>query len=133
MQLFKFVYWSIGEFVVLFLMSRTGYMKPKSRSAHPTPNFANPECFVCLLFEYFFQIKVLNWYQNKPKNDSISRYIKKKKPLCNNLNRGNWNSGFVKLGFWWAERDTELVPWNLLFALILKIYLRIKIDYKMQI
>ena len=31
-----------------------------SRSAHRTPNFTNPEYFVCLLFEYFFQIKVLN-------------------------------------------------------------------------
>ena len=31
-----------------------------SRSAHRTPNFMNPEYFVCLLFEYFFQIKVLN-------------------------------------------------------------------------
>ena len=30
------------------------------RSAHQTPNFTNPEYFVCLLFEYFFQIKVLN-------------------------------------------------------------------------
>ena len=29
-----------------------------SRSAHQTPNFTNPEYFVCLLFEYFFQIKV---------------------------------------------------------------------------
>ena len=24
------------------------------------PNFTNPEYFVCLIFEYFFQIKVLN-------------------------------------------------------------------------
>ena len=31
-----------------------------SRSAHRTPNFMNPEYFVCLRFEYFFQIKVLN-------------------------------------------------------------------------
>ena len=31
-----------------------------SRSAHRTPNFTNPEYFVCLLFEYCFQIKVLN-------------------------------------------------------------------------
>ena len=31
-----------------------------SRSAHRTPNFTNPEFFVYLLFEYFFQIKVLN-------------------------------------------------------------------------
>ena len=31
-----------------------------SRSAHRTPNFTNPEYFGYLLFEYFFQIKVLN-------------------------------------------------------------------------
>ena len=31
-----------------------------SRSAHRTPNFTNPEFFVYLLFEHFFQIKVLN-------------------------------------------------------------------------
>ena len=39
-----------------------------TRSAHRTPNFTNPKYFVCLLFEYFFQIKVLNSYQNTPKN-----------------------------------------------------------------
>ena len=37
----------------------------------------NPEFFVYLLFEYFFQIKVLNQYQNTPKNANITRYIKK--------------------------------------------------------
>ena len=31
--------------------------KQLSRSAHRTPNFTNPKHFVCLLFEYFFQIK----------------------------------------------------------------------------
>ena len=31
-----------------------------SRSAHHTPNFTNPDFFVYLLFEYSFQIKVLN-------------------------------------------------------------------------
>ena len=36
-------------------------------SAHWAPNFTNPKYFVCLLFEYFFQIKVLNQYQNTPK------------------------------------------------------------------
>ena len=47
-----------------------------SRSAHQTPNFTNPEYFVYLLFEYFFQIKVLDEYQNTPKNANITRYIK---------------------------------------------------------
>ena len=50
-----------------------------SCSAHRTPNFTNPEYFVCLLFEYFFQIKVLNQYQNTPINANVTRYIKKKK------------------------------------------------------
>ena len=31
-----------------------------SRSVHRTPNYTNSEYFFCLLFEYFFQIKVLN-------------------------------------------------------------------------
>ena len=35
----------------------------------------------------------------------LTRYIKKKKTLCNTLSWGNWNSGFVKLGVWWAEQD----------------------------
>ena len=39
-----------------------------SCSAHRTPNFTNPEYFVCLLLEYFFQIEFLNSYQNTPKN-----------------------------------------------------------------
>ena len=76
-----------------------------SRSAYRIPNFTNPKFFVCLLFEYFFQIKVLNWYQNTPKNANITPYIEKKKTLCNTLNWGNWNSGFVKLDVRWAERD----------------------------
>ena len=41
-----------------------------------------------------------------PKNANITQYTKKKKRLCNTLNWGNWNSGFVKLGVRWAERDT---------------------------
>ena len=48
-------------------------------SAHRTPTFTNPEYFFCLLFEYFFQIQVLNKYQNTPKNVNTARYIKKKK------------------------------------------------------
>ena len=48
------------------------------------------------------------YYQNTPKNADIIRYIKKKKKKtpCNTLDWGNWNSGFVKLGVRWAERDT---------------------------
>jgi hypothetical protein len=79
-----------------------------SRSAHQTPNFMNLEYFIHLLFEYFFQIKVLNQYQNAPKNANITRYIKKKNTLSNTLNAVNQNSGFVKLGVRWAERDMSL-------------------------
>ena len=46
-----------------------------SRSAHQTPNFTNPEYFVCLLFEFFFQIKQ---YQNTVKNANITCHFKKK-------------------------------------------------------
>ena len=35
--------------------------------------------FCLFTFWVFFQIKVLNWYQNTPKNANITRYIKKKK------------------------------------------------------
>ena len=50
-------------------------------------------------------------YQHTPKNANVTHYIKKKRLLCNTLNQGNWNSGFVKLVVWWAERDT--CNWNL--------------------
>ena len=39
------------------------YTRLISCSAHRTPNFMNPEYFVCLFFEYFFQTRVLNRYQ----------------------------------------------------------------------
>ena len=58
------------------------------------------EFFVYLLFEYFYQVKVLNYYHNTPKNANITLYIKKIKTLCNTLNWGNWgnwNSGFIEL------------------------------------
>ena len=38
-------------------------------------------------------------------NQRIAIIWKKKKTLCNTLNWGNWNSGFIKLGVRWAERD----------------------------
>ena len=41
------------------------------------------------------------------KNTNISDHSKKK-TLCNTLNWGNWNSGDVKLGVRWAERDKFL-------------------------
>ena len=63
-----------------------------SHSAHQTPNYTNPEHLVCLLFEYFFQKKVIKIH---PKTHT----------LCNTLNWGNQNSGFVKLGVRWTEQD----------------------------
>ena len=69
---------AIFAFAVLFLAHRIQYRNYESEeqvlhfilficncfllspSAHRTPNFTNPDYFVCLLFEYFFQIKVLN-------------------------------------------------------------------------
>ena len=79
------------------------------------------EYFVCLNFEYFFEIKFLNWYQNTPKNAKVTRYVKKKKKtLCNTLNWRNWNSGFVKLSVQWAEWDKNMAKWwiTILFFLI---------------
>ena len=70
-------------FKIKYFFFQVGLSNQLSRSAHQTPNFTNPEYFVCLLFEYFFQIKVLNQYQNSPKNANITRYIKRKKTLCN--------------------------------------------------
>ena len=71
----------------------------------PIPNFRN-NFFVYLLFEYYYKVKVLNYYHNTLKNANITLlYIKKIKTLCNTLNSGNWNSGFVKLVVRWAERD----------------------------
>ena len=69
-----------------------------SRLAHRTPNFMNPEYFVCLLFEYFFQIKVLNQYQNIPKIANITRYIKKKKNTLQHLKSGKLKFGICKIG-----------------------------------
>ena len=68
--------------------------------------FKNPD-FHSFTYWVFFQIKVLNQYQNT----NIICYIKKKKKTsCNTLNRGNWNSGFGKWGVRWAEhRDTRIL------------------------
>ena len=44
---------------ISFLVFRH-FCRQISRSAHQTPNFTSPEYFVCLLFEYFSKIKVLN-------------------------------------------------------------------------
>ena len=68
------------------------------------------ESGICCLFTFWlvFPDEILNQYQNTPQNANITRHIRKKKPLCNTLNWGNWNSGFIKLGVQWAERDIYL-------------------------
>ena len=68
-----------------------------SHSAHLTPNFTNPEYFVFLLFEYLFQIKVLDWHQNTYKNGNVTRYIKKKKKnTLQHVKLGKLKSGIRK-------------------------------------
>ena len=70
---------TVSRYLCKLRKTNLGCSQILSRSAHRTPNFTNPEYFVCLLFEYFFQIKVLNQYQNTPKSANITHYIKKKK------------------------------------------------------
>ena len=66
--------------------------------------------FCLFTFWGFFQNKSFNQYKNTPKNVNMTHYIKKKNhSLCNTLNWGNWNSGFVILGVRWAERDIRSV------------------------
>ena len=62
--------------------------------------------FCLFTFWVFFpdkSFKLISKYTQKCQY--VTCYIKKKKPLCNTLNWGNWNWGFVKLGVQWAERD----------------------------
>ena len=47
---------------------------------------------------------------------NITLYTKKKKKtLCNTLDWGNWNSGFVKLGIWCDERDKRIMKMNIFY------------------
>ena len=50
----------------------------------------------------FKSFKLISKYTQKCQCNSL---YQKEKPLCNTLNWGNWNSGFVKLSDQWAERD----------------------------
>ena len=88
-----------------FSLSKKNFCTNISFSSSNT-QFYESRIFCLFTFWVFFPDKVLNYYQNTPKNVNITCYIKKKKTLCNTLNWGNWNSGFVKLGVRWAERDT---------------------------
>ena len=68
------------------------------------------EYFVCLLFEYFFQIKFLNWYQNTPKNAKVTRYVKKKKHTLQHLKLGKLKIGIHKIGclMSWTRYTTSI-------------------------
>ena len=79
--------------------NKTNALLSSSNNQLRIPNFCN-EFFFIWLFEYLYQVEVLNYYHNTPKNANITLYIKKIKTLCNTLNWGNWgnwNSGFIEL------------------------------------
>ena len=76
----------LKKFVDSYIISFSSFEQPTR-----IPNFCN-EFFVYLLFEYFYNAKVLNYYH---KNANITLYIKKIKTLCNTLNLRNCYSGFV--------------------------------------
>ena len=84
------------------------FSKTLSRSAHRIPNFTNPAYFVCLLYEYFFQIKVLNWYHNTLKNANITRCIKK--TPYQQLKLGKLNFRIRKVG--WSMSWTRYTNWK---------------------
>ena len=76
------------------------YETRKSIISYSSSNtqFYESRIFCLITFEYFLQIKYLNWYQNTPKNATITCYIKKeKKNLCNTINWEIWNWGFDEL------------------------------------
>ena len=62
----------------------------------------------CLFTFWVFSLdksfKLISKYTQKCQYNFL--YWKEKNTLCNTLNWGNWNSGFVILGVRWAERDT---------------------------
>ena len=72
----------------MYVKKILGYIYLVQLIDHPILRIPNI-FFVYILFEYFFPIKVLNQYQYTPKNTDMTRYIKKKKTLCNSLNWGN--------------------------------------------
>ena len=71
--------------------------------------FYESRIFCLFPFWVFFPDKSFKLISKYTQNSNIARYIKKKNTLCNTLNWGNWNSGFVKLGVRLAERDISLV------------------------
>ena len=98
------------QLILLFDQAKDKKLTNISFSSLST-QFYESRIFCLFTFWVFFSRKFLiNIKIHTPKNANISRYIKKKeKTLCNTLNWGNWNSGFVKLGVHWAEQDTNFV------------------------
>ena len=94
------------------------HSKQVSHSAHQTThyesrifaaNFLSIYFLGLLLLEYIFSpgksFKLISQYTQKYQYNSSH---KKDKTLCNSLNWGNWNSGFVTLVAQWDERDIQI-------------------------
>ena len=106
----------ISSFFCHLLKILAGCVSAISRSPHTNNQyeswiFATNFCLLTFWVN-IGKIKVLNYGQNTSKNANITLYTKKIKALCNTLNWGNWNSGFVKLVVRWAERDTFIMHYN---------------------
>ena len=80
----------------VFFSKTNLYLVQLIEQPFPNPKFLQQ--FFCLLLEYFYKLKVLNWYHNAPNNVNLTAlYIKKIKTLCNTLNWWNWNWLFDEL------------------------------------
>ena len=56
-----------------------------------------PKILLVCFLSIFFQVKVLDWYKNTPKNANITRYIKKKN-ILHHLKLGKLKFGIRKIG-----------------------------------
>ena len=82
------------------------YLKTNISFTSSNTQFYESQIFCLFTFWVFFPDKSLELISKcTQKCQYSSLYLIEKNPLCNTLNWGNWNSGFVKLGVWWAERD----------------------------
>ena len=90
---------------VLFIGSVVD-LKPKILFSSSNTQFYESWIFCLFTFWVLFQDKsfsLISKYIQKCQYNSL--YQKKQKKLGNTFSWGNWNSGFVKLGVRWAERD----------------------------
>ena len=109
----RLIYQSSFNFLIWYTWKKIMKKTHLSCSPHTTNQyesriFATNFCLLTLLVN-IGKVKVLNWDKNTSKNANISLYTQKIKTLCNTLNWGNWNSGFVKLVVRWAERDIGVI------------------------